>query len=80
MRRQRYTVAFERASGQWVTTTERREVGRHATQAAAVTDATALCTTSWKHLQLTSELVIKARNGRIRDTRTYGRDPRRTRG
>lgn len=80
MKRQRYVVAFERASGQWVTTTERREVGRHDTQAAAVTDAAALCSTRWQYLRRTSELVIKARNGRIRDTRTYGRDPRRTKG
>lgn len=27
-----------------------------------------------------AELQIKGRNGRIQDCRTYGRDPRRTRG
>ena len=27
-----------------------------------------------------SELLIHGRNGRIRDRRTYGRDPRRTKG
>lgn len=35
---------------------------------------------AWGSLRLRSELVIKDRKGRIHDTRTYGDDPRRTRG
>lgn len=35
---------------------------------------------AWTMLRIRSELVIKDRKGRVQDTRTYGDDPRRTRG
>ena len=35
---------------------------------------------AWAFLRLRSELVIKNKKGEIQDKRTYGEDPRRTRG
>lgn len=37
-------------------------------------------TSAWENLRIRSELVIKDRKGRVQDTRTYGDDPRRTKG
>lgn len=38
------------------------------------------CRRLWELWGIRSELVIKDRKGRIQDTRTYGDDPRRTKG
>lgn len=37
-------------------------------------------TRAWEGLRLRSELTIKRRDGSIQDKRTYGDDPRRTKG
>lgn len=49
-------------------------------KADAVETAAGLLRQAWRYLYVRSELVIKARDGRIIDTRTYGEDPRRTKG
>lgn len=38
------------------------------------------CRLLWRRWGIRTELLIKARDGRIIDTRTYGEDPRRTKG
>jgi hypothetical protein len=39
-----------------------------------------LLTNAWLDLRIPSELTIKRANGTIQDKRTYGNDPRRTKG
>lgn len=42
--------------------------------------AASLLTNAWEDIGVRSELTIKRRDGSIQDKRTYGADPRRTRG
>lgn len=45
-----------------------------------VKDAAEYCTRQWRLFDVRSELVIKRKDNSIQDTRTYGADPRRTKG
>lgn len=77
MTRIRYVVSP--AKGHWQLTSKARHSAVHATQADAIAAGVKLCRALWAEGQ-PAELVIKGRDGRIRDNRTYGNDPRRTRG
>ena len=46
------------------------------TQKVAIDAAVTLCKSRLKHYGQLSELHIKGRNGKVRDARTYGKDPR----
>ena len=58
----------------------KESVGSRAYKSDIVWLAAFNLTSAWENLRIRSELVIKSRDGRIQDTRTYGDDPRRTRG
>lgn len=49
------------------------------TQGAAIAAAVKSARARWEAGRL-SEVIIKGRDGKIRDSRTYGRDPRKTKG
>ena len=51
-----------------------------ATQKGAIAAAVTLCHSRLRNFGQLSELQIKGRNGKIRDSRTYGRDPRKVKG
>ena len=50
------------------------------TQQDAIDLAVRVCKHRWKELKQPAELFIKGRNGKVRDSRTYGRDPRNVKG
>ena len=50
------------------------------TQQDAIELAVRVCKHRWKEFQQPAELFIKGRNGKVRDSRTYGRDPRNVKG
>lgn len=61
--------------------TRNGDVMAHAdTQAEVLGVGVKLATLRWRLNDQPSELVIKGRDGRIRDSRTYGNDPRDIRG
>lgn len=64
----------------WKVTIDGDRLAVLGTQRDAVAFAAATARTDWRTRGVASELVIKGRDGRIRDSRTYGRDPRRTPG
>lgn len=77
MTRIRYVVSP--AKGHWQLTSKARHSAVHATQRAAVEAGVKLCRALWAEGQ-PAELVIKGRDGRIRDNRTYGNDPKGIKG
>jgi len=78
MARIRYIVG--RRAGKWYVTRGREVVyGPLRTQRQAIAEAAMTCRARWADGQL-CELIIKGRDGRIRDSRTYGRDPRHIKG
>lgn len=88
-RRVRYEVLpstkAEQAEGaeRWKVTRDGETIATRATKhgeggALELAMTTARC--AWKTQQQLAELVIKGKHGRIIDTRTYGRDPTRTKG
>lgn len=50
------------------------------TQKDAIDAAVTACRSRWKNFGDLSELKIMGRNGKIRDSRTYGNDPREVQG
>lgn len=48
----------------------------YSTQKVAIEAAVTLCKSRLKNFGQLSELHIKGRNGKVRDARTYGKDPR----
>lgn len=59
----------------WMINCHGTRMGTCKTQAVAIALATLLCRQRWADLHQRAELHIKGRNGRIRDSRTYGDDP-----
>lgn len=79
MKRIRWTISPDKRSGVWYATSGGKRL-RYATQAAAIGATAKHCRQRWKEYKEPHELIIKGRNGRIRDNRTYGNDPRGTKG
>lgn len=77
MKRTRYTIAYNKRLGRWAATVKGVSRVEYLTQREAVQATAALCRA---RLPALSEIIIKARDGRIRDNRTYGADPRSTKG
>jgi len=73
--RQRMTVAPAKGGEGWLLSLQRGEAERFATKQEAVRDGA-----SKGRAHGHAQLVIKGRNGRIQSERTYGADPRRTKG
>lgn len=78
MRRDRYEVVP--AGAVWRVTCNGEELAECKTQATAIEVAVKTCRYRWTAHKQTAELVIKRQDGTIRDSRTYGRDPRRVHG
>lgn len=79
MKRVRYVVSPAKRAGNWQLTSKGRAAYVMGTQAAAIRAGASICRQLWADGQ-PAELIIKGRNGRIRDNRTYGNDPKRIRG
>ena len=74
MKRTRFEVLPDREGG-WSITRDRVVTGVWPTKAAAVRWAASEGRRAWAKGQ-PAQLLIKGRDGRIQDERTYGRDPR----
>lgn len=68
------------SGGAWGLCDQAGPVQCRETKRAMVTAASGLLTQLYYDLKVRSELVVKRADGRIQDTRTYGEDPRGTRG
>ena len=68
------------AVSKWKVTMNGRAICYAPTKQSAVDWAVRQASCAWQFHDHPGELIIKRRNGTIQDTRTYGRDPRRTRG
>ena len=64
----------------WVLTFNKAHVADFQTQVAAIEHAVSLARYRLAETGRVSELRIKGNDGKIRDSRTYGRDPRGTKG
>ena len=82
MKRDRYEVApnSTKAGRRWTLKRNGDLLLTADTQAEAVESAVCLARMRLKDHNQTAELVIKGRDGKIRDSRTYGNDPRSTPG
>lgn len=65
---------------QWKLTRNGDVLAYHDTQKAAIDNGVMLCRNRLKLLGKLAELQIKGKDGQIKDTRTYGDDPRETKG
>jgi hypothetical protein len=64
----------------WRVTRNRELLTYSDTQYEAVQLVTLLARTRWREQGQTTELFIKGRDGKVRDARTYGNDPRSIKG
>lgn len=67
-------------TGGWVIARGDTVLERWHRKARAVEQAASRCRAEWEASGQLSELTIKRRDGTIQDKRTYGRDPRSTKG
>lgn len=68
------------APDRWQATRDGERIHTAPTQAKALELASTAARCAWKTHQRPSTLKVKGRDGRIRDERTYGRDPETTKG
>ena len=82
MKRDQYTAGPARPCepNAWKVTRNGDVLGYYDTQHDAVRTAMTLCNDRWARHRQTAELRIKGRDGKVRYSRTYGRDPRGTKG
>lgn len=80
MKRIRWTISPHKRSAGWCASVKGGARLYYTTQAAAIKATAKHCRQRWKEYKEPHELIIKGRNGRIRDNRTYGNDPRGTKG
>lgn len=87
-RRVRYEVVPTRKSdlraepllGQWTVTRDGERLSTHDRKADAVALATTTAACAWRTRGQLGQVRIKGRNGKIQDERTYGADPKQTKG
>jgi len=72
--RTRITVAYDKGDGAW-SVKGADGTSTHRTKTKAVSEAARMGRKSGK-----AQVIIKKRDGKIESERTYGRDPRRTKG
>lgn len=82
MKRDQYTAGPARLDepDDWKLTRNGDVLGYYRTQADAVRTGVTLCKDRLAKHGQTAELRIKGCDGKVRDSRTYGRDPRGTKG
>ncbi len=78
MKRTRFEV-LPAGDGSWDVTRDSVTIGNYAVKSLAVQYAVDRAKASWAKKQ-PAQLLIKGRDGKIKDERTYGNDPERTRG
>lgn len=76
MKRIRWMVSYNAASKKWYAQLKGEANTEYDTQYAAVQVVAAHCRGRWRNHGEPHELIIKAKDGKIRDNRTYGNDPR----
>lgn len=64
----------------WQVVRDGERLAAHATKAQSVEFAATTARCAWRTRRQLAELVIKGRDGKIQDTRTYGADPATTKG
>ena len=77
MKRVRWVISYNKRAQTWFATVKGVGAKCYATQREAISETAAACR---KLLPALSEMIIKGLDGRIRDNRTYGADPRGTKG
>jgi hypothetical protein len=77
--RLRYVVSYNKRARRWFLTSKGIYSSRFRTQLEAIRAGAAIGRALWS-IGKEAELIIKAKNGKIRDNRTYGNDPRGTKG
>lgn len=78
--RTRWVISYQKDADQWHATSAASTVPLpFKTQGAAITAMAKWCRARLRCGEL-SELIIKGENGKIRDSRTYGKDPPGTKG
>lgn len=80
MKRLQFTIAWSRSRGQWLVSRDGAELGSDRIKSTVVDVWADALDQAWLFLAVESELTIKRKDGSIQDKRTYGEDPRRTRG
>lgn len=66
--------------GPWRVKLNGEVVSYEPTQRSAIEYGVLLARGRWEERRIRAEVIIKGTNGRVRDNRTYGFDPRRTKG
>lgn len=80
MKRIRWEVRYSRKNNFWIVYRAREIVDYGFWKASAIKYATESCRSCFALRLELSELTIKRKDGTIQDKRTYGRDPRRSKG
>lgn len=81
MKRDTYIVCLSpEGPKRWKLTRNKERCGDFDTQAEAITQARLLSKNRKSLLGINAELKIMGKDGQIRDSRTYGDDPRETKG
>lgn len=82
MKRDLYVVcpAGKNAPRAWKLLRDDQVCSYHDTQAAAIETGVLLCRNRLKLLKRNAEMKIMGKDGKIRDSRTYGDDPVETKG
>lgn len=79
MKRIVYRVQWAKTMQEWIVVRSKIIVCGHARQAAAIECAVTEARDDWQN-RYPAQVVLHGKNGRIRWERTYGRDPRRSKG
>lgn len=79
-RRRIYRIRWSHTKRQWSATVAKGTRFYFGTQAEAVDWATDRAAVRWSLWQIPGQVVLHAKDGRIKWERTYGFDPRRTKG
>jgi hypothetical protein len=80
MKRTRYEVSYHKRERKWQTKNNGTVIDYSLTKAEAVRYAADAGRQGWERYSVTSELIIKRKDGTIQDKRTYGHDPERIKG
>jgi hypothetical protein len=73
--RKRWMVSYNARNKKWYAQLKGEANIEYPTQGAAIKETVVKCRDGWAN-GVPHELIIKAKNGKIRDNRTYGNDPR----
>lgn len=78
--RVRWIVQYSKTSKYWLGQREGLTYVIKSTKAACVAQTADFCEIEWREKQQRSELLIRNKDGTFRTPRTYGDDPRKSKG